>query len=165
MKKVIKIFIIVAAAFFAAENTADAQLLKNLLNKTTSQSTSTEANTATSEGKQAGIALKALYTQYKADGKFDMTNLNNLMNLTTLSNKIKGLKGKSNKSSFYKDFLSGLIIGSDNLVNKNNSTEVMNGLTDLVNVDVSGLTQKTKETQSKATEVLSAVSDILSVFK
>ena len=109
MKKVIKIFIIVAAAFFAAENTADAQLLKNLLNKT-SQSTSTEANTATSEGKQAGIALKALYTQYKADGKFDMTNLNNLMNLTTLSNKIKGLKGKSNKSSFYKDFLSGLII-------------------------------------------------------
>jgi hypothetical protein len=164
MKKVIKIFIIVAAAFFAAENTADAQLLKNLLNKT-SQSTSTEANTATSEGKQAGIALKALYTQYKADGKFDMTNLNNLMNLTKLSNNIKGLKGKSNKSSFYKDFLSGLIIGSDNLVNKNNSTEVMNGLTDLINVDVSGLTQKTKETQSKATEVLSAVSDILSVFK
>ena len=41
----------------------------------------------------------------------------------------------------------------------------MNGLTDLVNVDVSGLTQKTKETQSKATEVISAVSDILSVFK
>ena len=63
-------------------------MIKNLVNKT-SQSTSTEANTATSEGKQAGIALKALYTQYKADGKFDMTNLNNLMNLTTLSNNIK----------------------------------------------------------------------------
>lgn len=168
MKKIAKIFIAAAVALFATEATADAQLLKNLLNKATETSTTETVADATSNGQAAGAALKSLYTQYKADGKLDMTNLNNILNLTTLSNNIKDLKGMSNKSAFYKDFATGLIKGSDSLVNKSNSTSVMNGLTNLVNnVDLSGLTTTTETatetvTSAATSAATSALSSLLS---
>lgn len=194
MKRILAI-VLVATAFLATENTADAQFLKNLLNKVkgTTETTATEASattaaetasTATVDGKAAGVALRALFTQYKADGKFDMGNLNNLLNLTSLANNIQGLKGQTNKGSFYKDFASGLVMGSNNLVTEQNTTSVMDGLTNLVNnVDLSGLTQKAEETQAtvaekvasattkantavtNATEIASAVTNILNIFK
>ena len=194
MKRILAI-VLVATAFLATENTADAQFLKNLLNKVkgTTETTATEASattaaetasTATLDGKAAGVALRALFTQYKADGKFDMGNLNNLLNLTSLANNIQGLKGQTNKGAFYKDFASGLVMGSNNLVTEQNTTSVMDGLTNLVNnVDLSGLTQKAEETQAtvaekvasattkantavtNATEIASAVTNILNIFK
>lgn len=194
MKRILAI-VLVATAFLATENTADAQFLKNLLNKVkgTTETTATEASattatetasTATVDGKAAGVALRALFTQYKADGKFDMGNLNNLLNLTSLANNIQGLKGQTDKGAFYKDFASGLVMGSNNLVTEQNTTSVMDGLTNLVNnVDLSGLTQKTEETQAtvaekvasattkantavtNATEIASAVTNILNIFK
>lgn len=145
MKKIANFLIIASIAFLTAEVNADAQLLKNLLNKGT-ENTTAAVSEGTSNGQQAGAALKALYTQYKTDGKLDMTNLSNILNLTTLSNNIKGLKGMSNKSAFYKDFATGLIKGSNSLVNKSNNTAVMNGLTNLVNnVDLSALTESTAQ--------------------
>lgn len=194
MKRILAI-VLVATAFLATENTADAQFLKNLLNKVkgTTETTATEASattatetasTATVDGKAAGVALRALFTQYKADGKFDMGNLNNLLNLTSLANNIQGLKGQTNKGAFYKDFASGLVMGSNNLVTEQNTTSVMDGLTNLVNnVDLSGLTQKAEDTQAtvaekvasattkantavtNATEIASAVTNILNIFK
>jgi hypothetical protein len=194
MKRILAI-VLVATAFLATENTADAQFLKNLINKVkgTTETTATEASattaaetasTATVDGKAAGVALRALFTQYKADGKFDMGNLNNLLNLTSLANNIQGLKGQTNKGAFYKDFASGLVMGSNNLVTEQNTTSVMDGLTNLVNnVDLSGLTQKAEETQAtvaekvasattkantavtNATEIASAVTNILNIFK
>ena len=194
MKRILAI-VLVATAFLATENTADAQFLKNLLNKVkgTTETTATEASattateaasTATVDGKAAGVALRALFTQYKADGKFDMGNLNNLLNLTSHANNIQGLKGQTNKGAFYKDFASGLVMGSNNLVTEQNTTSVMDGLTNLVNnVDLSGLTQKAEETQAtvaekvasattkantavtNATEIASAVTNILNIFK
>ena len=113
-----------------------------------------------------------------------MGNLNNLLNLTSLANNIQGLKGQTNKGAFYKDFASGLVMGSNNLVTEQNTTSVMDGLTNLVNnVDLSGLTQKAEETQAtvaekvasattkantavtNATEIASAVTNILNIFK
>jgi hypothetical protein len=70
---------------------------------------------------------------------------------------VKDLKGQSNKSTFYKEFVKGLISGSNNLVNSNNSTSVMNGITNLVNnVDLSGLTQKAEDTASNATSAIAS---------
>ena len=117
-----------------------------------------------------------------------MGNLTNLANLATLASNIQDLKGQTDKTSFYKEFLSGLISGSNNLVNSVNSTTVMDGLQTLVeDVDLSGLTQKAEETAattaasltekltnatSKATtavenasEVATAVTNILNLFK
>lgn len=194
MKRILTI-VVAMTAFLAAENTADAQFLKNLLNKvkgtstetTTTTTTATSAETATaatSNGQAAGVALKSLFTQYKADGKLDMGNLNNLMNLAALATNVQGLKGQTDKTTFYKDFASGLVLGSNNLVNSANSTSIMSGLQNLVNnVDLSGLTQKAETTKenlteklttasskantavANATEIAGAVTNILNLFK
>ena len=120
MKRILTI-LVAMAAFLATENTADAQLLKKLLGGKSETTTTTQTTTAaTSNGQAAGVALKALYTQYKADGKLDMGNLTNLMNLTTLATNVQGLKGQSNKSAFYMDFAKGLVLGSNNLVTESN---------------------------------------------
>ena len=195
MKRILTI-LVAMAAFLAAENTADAQLLKNLLNKvkgntteTTTTTTATETvATATSDGQAAGVALKALYGQYKADGKLDMSNLTNLMNLAALATSVQNLKGQTDKTTFYKDFAKGLISGSNNLVNAGNSTSIMSGLQNLVNnVDLSGLTasaeekaesaaatltekltgasEKANTAVENATEIADAVTNILNLFK
>ena len=195
MKRIFTI-LVAMAAFLAAENTADAQLLKNLLNKVKGNTTETTTTTtatetvapATSEGQAAGVALKALYGQYKTDGKLDMSNLTNLMNLAALATSVQNLKGQTDKTTFYKDFVKGLITGSNNLVNENNSTSIMSGLQNLVNnVDLSGLTASAEEkaesaaatltekltgTSEKAntavenaTEIAGAVTNILNLFK
>ena len=184
MKRILTL-VLAVAAFLAAENTADAQLLKNLVNKVTSKTTETTTTTAsttdaTVNGKAAGVALRALYTQYMADGKLDMANLNNIANVATFSANVQGLKGQSNKTAFYKDFASGLILGSNNLVNETNSTTVMNTITSLVeNVDLSGVEQKATEVATTASNaantattavsniasVADSVSSILSLFK
>ena len=195
MKRIFTI-LVAMAAFLAAENTADAQLLKNLLNKVKGNTTETTTTTtatetvapATSDGQAAGVALKALYGQYKADGKLDMSNLTNLMNLAALATSVQNLKGQTDKTTFYKDFVKGLISGSNNLVNADNSTSIMSGLQNLVNnVDLSGLTasaeekaesaaatiteklsgasEKANTAVENATEIATAVTNILNLFK
>lgn len=174
MKRIITI-VIAVAAFLAAEHTADAQFLKNLLKKATTETTA--ASAAISNGQAAGAALKALYTQYKADGKIDLSNINNIMNLAALANNVKDLKGKTNKSAFYKDFAAGLVTGSNSLVTSSNSTAVMNGLSKLVNnVDLTALQGKASEVVENVTtkgsaaledanQIATSVSSILKLLK
>lgn len=174
MKRIITI-VIAVAAFLAAEHTADAQFLKNLLKKATTETTA--ASAATSNGQAAGAALKALYTQYKADGKIDLSNINNIMNLAALANNVKDLKGQTNKSAFYKDFAAGLVTGSNSLVTSSNSTAVMNGLSKLVNnVDLTALQGKASEVVENVTtkgsaaledanQIAMSVSSILKLLK
>ena len=160
MKRILTI-LVTLAAFLAAESNADAQFLKNLFKKATTETTTTETATtaATTNGQAAGAALKALYSQYKADGKLDMGNLTNLMNLATLATNVQGLKGQTDKGSFYKDFAAGLVLGSNNLVNNTNSTSIMSGLQNLVNnVDLSGLTAKAEDGKAALTEKLTSAS-------
>ena len=174
MKKILTIVLVSLVGFMAAETTASAQLLKNLLKKAT---TETATPTATTNGQAAGAALKSLYTQYKSDGKLDMANLSNIMNLATLANNVKDLKGQTNKTAFYKDFATGLVSGSGNLITSANSSSVMSGLSNLVNkVDLSALQGKatdvvnnvsTKGTAAveNATEIANSVTNILNLFK
>lgn len=161
--------------FIAAESTASAQLLKNLLKKTTTENT--VISEATTNGQAAGAALKSLYTQFKSAGKLDMSNLTNIMSLATLATNIKGLKQQSDKTSFYKDFATGLVVGSNNLVTNANSTAVMSGLSNLVNnVDLSVLQGKAtdvlsninkqgSEVKENANQIATSVSSILNIFK
>ena len=174
MKRIITI-VIAVAAFLAAEHTADAQFLKNLFKKATTETTAVSA--ATSNGQAAGAALKALYTQYKADGKIDLSNINNIMNLAALANNVKDLKGQTNKSAFYKDFAAGLVTGSNSLVTSSNSAAVMNGLSKLVNnVDLTALQGKASEVVENVTtkgsaaledanQIATSVSSILKLLK
>lgn len=160
MKRIIRIMIVSAVAFTTAAVSADAQVLKNLFNKKSSSATEV-VDDAISNGRAAGAALRSLYTQFKADGKLDMSNINNMLNLATFANNVKGLKGQTSKTQFYKDFLTGLIKGSDNLVTSKNGSSIMNGITDLVNnVDLSAITDKATAASGKAETAIDNVKDI-----
>lgn len=89
-------------------------------------------NTGTANGQASGAALKSLYSQYKTDGKVDLTNLNNIISMAQLVNNIQGLGSVDDKSKFYTDFASGLILGSNNLVTQQTSNPVTNTLQTLV---------------------------------
>lgn len=83
-------------------------------------------------GQASGAALKSLYSQYKTDGKVDLTNLNNIVSMAQLVNGIQGLKNVEEKSKFYGDFAAGLILGSNNLVTQQTSKPVTGTLQNLV---------------------------------
>lgn len=83
-------------------------------------------------GQASGAALKSLYSQYKTDGKVDLTNLNNIVSMAQLVNSIQGLGGVTDKSKFYTDFATGLILGSNNLVTQQTSMPVTGTLQSLV---------------------------------
>ena len=139
MNKFIKFAVVAVMAVFATQ-TAQAQLLKNILG---GASSSTEAaaetkSSAYSSGQTSGAALKALYSQYKADGKnLNMTNMQNMLNLASLATNVQGLKTAD--AAYKKDFVKGLILGSTNLVTNNNSTSVLSSLTSFAKMDLSSL--------------------------
>lgn len=100
----------------------------------------TGTSTASTNGQSSGAALKSLYSQYKTDGKIDVSNINNVMSMVALANGIQGLKGMDDKSAFYRDFAAGLILGSNNLISNNNSSAITGLLGGLANQDLSALT-------------------------
>jgi len=88
-------------------------------------------------GVAAGKALVSLYTQYKADGKLDLKNTSNVSNLVTLVQNVKGLTSKSTVANTSTDFLSGLISGSNKIVNDSNSNSVLSALGSIAGLDAS----------------------------
>ena len=96
-------------------------------------------------GIQAGMALLSLYKQYKSNGKLDLTNASNITSLLSLASNIKGLKSGDNNTSF----LSGLMQGSSNLVNKSNSSTVLNTLSSLAGMNINK--DSLKDTAAEAT--------------
>lgn len=105
-------------------------------------------------GQASGAALKSLYSQYKTDGKVDLTNLNNIVSMAQLVNGIQGLGGVDDKSKFYTDFAAGLILGSNNLVTQQTSKPVTGTLqtlasgTDLSAIAAAGLAAAAQTQQS-----------------
>lgn len=144
----------ILTAFVALYAVTSCGMLGKTSSSTAAASTQTTVSSgANADGQAAGAALKSLYGQYKVDGKLDMANLTNIVNLASLAQNIKGLKGQSDKSAFYKDFASGLILGSSNLVTQQTSSSVMTGLAGLVNnVDLSSLQAKASQLAGNVTE-------------
>lgn len=121
------------------------------------------------QGQAAGMALKNLYAQYKADGKYDYKNMNNVINTLQLVNNCQGLKTNVKDSSFWKNFASGLILGSDMLVSTSNVEQVTNSLKNVVeNVDTTKMQQAASTGASainSAASAASSISSLLSLFK
>ncbi|MGN0189737.1 MAG: hypothetical protein ACI395_09505 [Candidatus Cryptobacteroides sp.] len=132
-------------------------------------------SSAYTSGQTTGTALKSLYTQYQADGKkLDLKNTKNLLSLATLATNISGLKGTTKDSAFYKDFATGIIAGSTNLVTSSTSDSVMSGLTALAGMDLSAITGGTasaataSESSSQSgnlAEIAESVTGILGLLK
>lgn len=160
---------VVLVAMISMESVASAQLLKNLFKQVAPTATTTENTSAAyAQGQTAGAALKALYAQYKLDGKkLNMDNATNLLNAASLAGSVKELK--SSDLAYKKDYVKGLIQGSKNLVTESNSSSIVSGLTSLSNLDLTSLTEN-KALQTAATEALQekaseAVSSLLSNTK
>ena len=139
----------------------------------TQQPAQSESYTA---GQQSGVALKALYAQYKADGKLDFSNINNLLNIVNLSAQVQKVTKAEEGTVDYTDFGKGLIAGSVNLVNELNQEKVVNVLTQqLSKIDTSKITEaadKAQTTVNNVTESInsvkeasSSVMEIINLFK
>lgn len=127
-------------------------------------------------GQQSGVALKALYTQYKADGKLDFSNLNNLLNIVNLSAQVQKITKAEQGTVDYSEFGKGLVAGSVNLVNDINKDQVVNVLTQqLAKVDTSKITEVAGQAQTTVStvtesinsvkEASSSVMEIINLFK
>lgn len=145
------------------------------------QTAATAAPASTTQyGSSVGGALASLYTRYKTDGKIDLSDMNNIVNLATVVNNIKVLKGNfASASSFTEEFANGLISGSKNLINKNNSAKVIDNLVALSGINLSSVTNAASAIGDKTTaaantaaqkintassQVTSAVSTLNSIF-
>lgn len=155
-----KLFRIIALAAMLLAATSCGLLQSASTTPATSQSSNTALN-----GSSAGAALLGLYTQYKTDGKLDLSNINNILNLATLASNVKGVGGLLDSTGF----LGGLISGSRNLVNNNNSSNVISALGKLANLNLNSLSGVTSSAaasgvNTSAAGITSAVSTLSSLF-
>ncbi len=112
-------------------------------------------------GQQSGVALKALYTQYKADGKLDFSNLNNLLNIVNLSAQVQKITKAEKGTVDYSEFGKGLVAGSVNLVNDINKDQVVNVLTQqLAKVDTSKITEVAGQAQTTVNNVTESINSV-----
>lgn len=141
---------------------------------TSSQQTVQTGNAAVSAGQGAGNALQALYTQYKADGKYDYKNMQNILNTVTLVANCEGLKENYKDKTYLKEFGKGMIASSMGLVTQNNVQTVTNSLVDMIktNETVQNATTKVQEGANSAAsyantaaQYASSISSLLSLFK
>ena len=112
-------------------------------------------------GQQSGVALKALYTQYKADGKIDFSNINNLLNIVNLSAQVQKITKAEKGTVDYSEFGKGLVAGSVNLVNDINKDQVVNVLTQqLAKVDTSKITEVAGQAQTTVNNVTESINSV-----
>ena len=139
----------------------------------TTTTTTTTTNSALTSGQGAGTALQALYAQYKADGKYDYTNMQNAMNTISLLSSCQGLKENYKNTTYLKDFGKGMIATSLGLVNQNNVQTVTNSLVDMVknNENVQAATTQTQNAANTtagylntASQYAGSISNLLSLF-
>lgn len=112
-------------------------------------------------GQQSGVALKALYAQYQADGKLDFSNLTNIANILNLSAQVQKMAQAEKGSVNYSDFSQGLIAGSVNLVNELNQEKVVDILTTQVaKIDTSKITEAADKAQTTVNTVTESIANV-----
>ena len=131
------------------------------------------SNAAMTAGQGAGNALQGLYTQYKADGKYDYKNMQNALNTVTLIANCEGLKDNYKDKTYLTEFGKGLIASSLGLVTQNNVSTVTNSLVDMVKnsetvQNISSQAQSTTNTAASyagtAAQYAGSISNLLSLF-
>ena len=127
--------------------------------------TATTVSESYTAGQQSGVSLKALYNQYKADGKLDFSNLSNITNILNVSAQVQKLTSAEKDSASYSDFSKGLIEGSLNLVNELNVEQVTETLvSQLGSIDTTKITETTDKAQTAVSNVSTAASSVMEVL-
>ena len=175
MKKVILFTtaIMMAGCGFMQNSTSSNTASSQTTASTQTTQTVQTGNAATSAGQGAGNALQALYTQYKADGKYDYKNMQNILNTVTLVANCEGLKDNYKDKTYLKEFGKGMIASSLGLVTQENVNTVTNSLVEMVksNESVQNATSKVQEGANTAASYAntaatyaSSISSLLSLF-
>lgn len=127
-----------------------------------SATVSAGASEATSVGQKCGNAVKTLYNQYKADGKLNLKNISNITALATIATNASEIKENIKNADFYKDLANGLIVGSQNLINKENVEQVVSSLT---NTDLSALTNIATSAKTEVKQATSDITELMSLLQ
>lgn len=119
-------------------------------------------------GSSAGSVISKLFNEFIGSGSIDFNKAQNILNLVTLANSITSLKGDvSNQTT--QDFTKGLIQGSQNLVNNTNSSGVMDLLSSLSNMNMSGaaasLEKGNTASNANVSGIVSGLNGIMSLLK
>lgn len=127
----------------------------------------TKNSTSFNAGNQSGVALKALYNQYKADGKLDLSNLSNVANIMNVAAQAQQIKNAEKGSVNYTDFSKGLVEGATGLISDVNADAVVDGLKQAVasKVDSEKVTEATDKAQTAATNISQTATSIMEVIK
>lgn len=129
---------------------------------TTTTPATTQVVSTNTDGSAAGKALRALYTNYKATGKYDASNVSNILNTISLINSCKNLKTNAKDKTYWSDFAKGLVLGSDNLVTDQISGAVTSKLSEIAaSVD----TEKLESTAQKASAVKTVAGDVTTLLQ
>lgn len=152
----------ILVCMLAAMTLLSCSSLKSGSTTTTATTAGSSAVSSSSNGAAAGKALRNLYTNYKAAGKFDYKDLNNIMNALQLVSSCKDLKNNAKNTSYWSSFAEGLISGSENLVTEQISNTVTTQLADLAGkID----TEKVENTAEQVKDVAGDITNLISLFK
>ena len=118
-------------------------------------------------GQQSGVALKALYAQYKVDGKLDFSNLTNVANIMNVAAQAQKIKDAEKGSVNYTDFSKGLVEGATGLISDINADAVVDGLKQAVSskVDSEKVNEVSDKAQTAATNISQTATSIMEVIK
>ena len=118
-------------------------------------------------GSQSGVALKALYNQYKIDGKLDLSNLSNVANILNVAAQAQKIKNAEKGSVNYTDFSKGVVEGSTGLISDIDADKVVDTLKESVNskIDTEKVTEATDKAQTAATNIAQTATSIMEVIK
>lgn len=118
-------------------------------------------------GSQSGVALKALYNQYKLDGKLDLSNLSNVANILNVAAQAQQIKNAEKGSVNYTDFSKGLVEGATGLISDINADAVVDGLKQAVSskVDTEKVNEVSDKAQTAATNISQTATSIMEVIK
>lgn len=132
------------------------------------------ATSATTLGSNTGSAITALYKVLSTVGAIDLSSVMNILNLGQI---LAGANSLTDATpSFVNQFTSGLISGSDNLINSNNVAGVIDALKALTSVDSTAIDKAVTAANSGTTpqlassavgvpQTLSCLDDIFALLK
>jgi len=165
MKAKISLAAIVMAGFilFAACGSTSSSSSTSKPSSSTSSATTSVAYNA---GRDVGSSMLSLYNQYKSAGKLDMQNMNTYLQILTLATAIQNNKDnlKTPNTTFYTQFVSGAVLGTQNKLSTSNAGVMINTLMGLNLGGITSAGSGSNVSTSTATNVLSGLTTILGLF-
>ncbi|MFA6831087.1 MAG: hypothetical protein WCR36_02290 [Bacteroidaceae bacterium] len=161
MKKVVFVFALIGAISLFGITSC------STLGGTSNNITTTGTVDPSSAGNSLGGAISSLYGQYKQNGSIPLTNVSNLLMMQQLINNANVYKENYSNTNFLGSFASGLVTGSNNLVNSSNQSSVLSSVLNIANSGAAVSTPTASgvmDSVSSISKAASSVNTLMSLF-